>query len=96
MSVLIYGIDDYSEKFLSLAVSGEKTFYSVWQPVIDKVELKYIGDQRWLYKKDLPAIISEFQALLNYSQNKKELYDIYYHSEIIIENLEKNWNYGGD
>ncbi len=92
MSVLIYGVDDNSEKFLPLAVSSEKSFYSIWQPIIDKLKLKYIGDQKWLYKKDLPAIIAEFQKLLNYSRNDSKLYDITYHAEIIIERLEKNWN----
>ena len=92
MSVLIYGIDNNSENFHTIAVSSEKSFYSIWQPLIDELGLKLIGDQRWLYKKDLKAIITEFQKLLDYARENKHLYDITYHTEIIIANLEKNWD----
>ncbi|MBQ6555606.1 MAG: hypothetical protein IJL89_10270 [Firmicutes bacterium] len=93
MSVEIFGLsEDNAEKFHTLAVSSEKSFYDIWKPVIDKLKLKYIDDQIWIYRKDLPFVIEEFKILYDYAKGKSDLYDIEYHARIIIDNLEKNWN----
>ena len=92
MSVLIFGTDEGTEAFRTLAVSGEKTFHTLWEPVIAELGLKYIGDQRYLYRKDLPEILDEFRRLLEYSRSRPGLYDITYHCEIILGTLEQNWN----
>lgn len=91
MSVMIYGTEKNSEDFPGLIVSGEKTFYSLWIPVIKELNLKYIGDQKWIYKRDLSLIISEFQNLFDYSYKNPELSDIAYHCRNIIDNLANYW-----
>ena len=91
MSVLIYGIDDNAKQFHTLTVSGEKMFHKIWEPVIKELELKRIGDQRWLYRKDLPEIREEFRQILVYAE-KNNIKAISEQAAYIIEHLEENWN----
>ena len=92
MSVLIFDTDRGAESFRTLAVSGEKTFHALWEPVIAELGLKHIGDGRYLCRNDLPAILDEFGRLLEYSRFRPELQDITYHCEIILAQLEQRWN----
>ena len=91
MSVLIYGIDDNAKQFHTLTVSGEKMFHKIWEPVIKELELKRIGDQRWLYRKDLLEIREEFRQILVYAE-KNNIKAISEQAAYIIEHLEENWN----
>lgn len=91
MSVLIYGIDDNAKQFYTLTVSGEEMFHKIWEPVIKELELKRIGDQRWLYRKDLPEIREEFRQILVYAE-KNNIKAISEQAAYIIEHLEENWN----
>lgn len=92
MSVMIYGVDEESKDFCCLAVASERNFYDIWLPVIKKLDLKYVGDQHWLYRKDLPEILSEFQQLYEYSKKHNGLSNITMHSQHILEHLEAEWN----
>ena len=91
MSVLIYGIDDNAKQFHTLTVSGEATFHKIWEPVIQELELKRIGDQRWLYRKDLPEIREEFRQILVYAE-ENNIKAVSEHAADIIEHLEEYWN----
>ena len=91
MSVLIYGIDDNAKQFHTLTVSGEEMFHKIWEPVIKELELKRIGDQRWLYRKDLPEIREEFRQILVYAK-ENNLDGVTKHAADIIEHLEEYWN----
>ena len=91
MSVLIFGVDDNAKGFRTLAVSGEEMFHKIWEPVIKELELKRIGDQRWLYRKDLPEIREEFRQILVYAE-KNNIKAISEQAAYIIEHLEENWN----
>ncbi len=91
MSVLIYGIDDNAKQFHTLTVSGEEMLHKIWEPVIKELELKRIGDQRWLYRKDLPEIREEFRQILVYAE-KNNIKAISEQAAYIIEHLEEYWN----
>ena len=43
-----------------------------WEPAINELQLTYIGNQRWLYRKDLDRILEEFNKLLDFSRDKAE------------------------
>ncbi|MBO6300538.1 MAG: hypothetical protein J6N53_17040 [Lachnospiraceae bacterium] len=91
MSVLIFGVDDNAKGFRTLAVSGEATFHKIWEPAIQELELKLIGDQKWLYRKDLPEIREEFRQILVYAK-ENNLDGVTKHAVDIIEHLEEYWN----
>ena len=76
MSVLIYGIDNEAKDFRTLTVSSEACFRNSWEPAINQLQLMYIGDQRWLYRKDIDKILAEFKVLLDFSKDKAELENI--------------------
>lgn len=97
MSVEIYGTEDRSKNFRCIAVSGEKTFNTVWQRTIDDLGLRLIGNGVWLYKKDLPNILEEFSRVKAYvmqdesiPQNCRE--DIAEHIDEILSVLESKWS----
>ena len=92
MSVLIYGIDNDAKGFRTIIVSSEVNFHTIWEPAIKELQLMYIGDQRWLYKKDLDKILDEFSKLLDFSRDKAELDNISIHAQIIIDNLKEYWD----
>ena len=66
MSVLIYGIDSEAKDFWTLTVSSEACFRNIWEPAINQLQLMYIGDQRWLYRKDIDKILEEFKVQLRF------------------------------
>ena len=92
MSVLIYGIDNEAKGFPTLIVSSEVNFHTIWEPAINELQLTYIGNQRWLYRKDLDRILEEFNKLLDFSRDKAELDNIYFHVSDIIDNLKEYWD----
>lgn len=63
MSVEIYGVDPETARFPTIAVAGEASFTALWQPAIDALGLKYIGNMRWLRRSDLPEILDELRRL---------------------------------
>lgn len=63
--------------FPTLIVSSEVNFHTIWEPAINELQLTYIGNQRWLYRKDLDRILEEFNKLLDFSRDKAELDNIY-------------------
>ena len=87
MSVLIYGIDNEAKGFPTLIVSSEVNFHTIWEPAINELQLSYIGNQRWLYRKDLDKILEEFNKLLDYSEGMVEWDNISIHARIIVDNL---------
>ena len=87
MSVLIYGIDNEAKGFPTLIVSSEVNFHTIWEPAINELQLTYIGNQRWLYRKDLDRILEEFNKLLDFSRDKAELDNIYFHVSDIIDKI---------
>lgn len=96
MSVEIYGVEESSKKFRCIAVSGENTFNTVWQQVIDDLGLRLIGNGVWLYQKDLPNILEEFARVKAYVMqdesippNRRE--DIAEHIDEILSVLESKW-----
>ena len=92
MSVLIYGIDNEAKGFPTLIVSSEVNFHTIWEPAINELQLTYIGNERWLYRKDLDRILEEFNKLLDFSRDKAELDNIYFHVSDIIDNLKEYWD----
>ena len=92
MSVLIYGIDNEAKGFPTLIVSSEVKFHTIWEPAINELQLTYIGNERWLYRKDLDRILEEFNKLLDFSRDKAELDNIYFHVSDIIDNLKEYWD----
>ena len=91
MSVLIYGIDSEAKDFRTLTVSSEACFRNIWEPAINQLQLMYIGDQRWLYRKDMDKILEEFKVLLDFSRDKAELENITINAQTIIDNLKEYW-----
>lgn len=91
MSVLIYGIDNEAKDFRTLTVSSEACFRNSWEPAINQLQLMYIGDQRWLYRKDIDKILAEFKVLLDFSKDKAELENITINAQTIIDNLKEYW-----
>ena len=91
MSVLIYGIDNEAKDFRTLTVSSEACFRNSWEPAINQLQLMYIGDQRWLYRKDIDKILAEFNVLLDFSKDKAELENITINAQTIIDNLKEYW-----
>ena len=91
MSVLINGIDNEAKDFHTLIVSSEACFRNIWEPAIKQLQLMYIGDQRWLYKKDIDKILEEFKVLLEFSRDKAELENITINAQTIIDNLKEYW-----
>lgn len=63
MSVEIYGVDPEAGDFPAIAVAGEVSFNAIWQPAIDALGLKHIGNMRWLRRTDLPEILEELGRL---------------------------------
>lgn len=63
MSVEIYGVDPEAGGFPTIAVAGEASFNAIWQPAIDALGLRYIGNMRWLRRTDLPEILEELGRL---------------------------------
>lgn len=92
MSVLIYGTDIEAKDFRTLIVSSEANFHNIWEPAINELQLSYIGNQRWLYRKDLDKILEEFNKLLDYSEGMVERDNISVHARIIVDNLKKYWD----
>ena len=91
MSVLIYGIDNEAKDFRTLTVSSEACFRNSWEPAINQLQLMSIGDQRWLYRKDIDKILAEFKVLLDFSKDKAELENITINAQTIIDNLKEYW-----
>lgn len=73
MSVEIYGTEENSEKFRCIGVSGEETFNAFRQKAIDELQLRFIGNGVWLYKKDLENILGEFSAVREYICQSEEI-----------------------
>lgn len=97
MSVEIYGVEESSKKFRCIAVSGENTFNTVWQRVIDDLGLRLIGNGVWLYQKDLPNILEEFARVKAYVMQDESIppncrEDIAEHIDEILSVLESKWN----
>lgn len=97
MSVEIYGVDDNAGDFRSIGVSGEKIFNTVWQGAIDALGLHLIGNMKWLYKKDLPEILAEFEQVREHVRKDKNVPEairesIREHVDNIVESLEENWD----
>lgn len=97
MSVEIYGVDDSASDFCSIGVSAEETFNTIWQGAIDALGLRLIGNMKWLYKKDLPEILSEFEQVREYVWKDRNLSEavresIREHVDYIVKDLEENWD----
>lgn len=97
MSVEIYGVDNHSERFRSIGVSCEDTFHRIWEVAIKELNLHLIGNGVWLYKKDLDAILVEFDKVREYVKENEKISEVdkqnvFYHVENILGNLEANWN----
>ena len=61
MSVEIYGVDPEAGDFPAIAVAGEASFNALWQPAIDALGLRHIGNMRWLRRADLPEILERLR-----------------------------------
>lgn len=96
MSVEIYGVEESSEKFRCIAVSGENTFNTIWQRAIDDLGLRLIGNGVWLYKRDLRDILEELARVKAYVMQAESIppdcrKDIAEHIDEILSVLESRW-----
>lgn len=97
MSVEIYGVEENSEEFRCVAVSGEEFFNTFWQKTIDEMGLRLIGNGVWIYKKDIDDILREFAAVREYAA-KCEEFPVQYRENIIahiseiMDTLKDNWD----
>lgn len=96
MSVEIYGVEENSEEFRCVAVSGEEFFNTFWQKAIEELGLRFIGNGVWLYKKDLTDILDEFSMVREYAAKSEEFSpyreNITAHIGEIMDTLKDNWD----
>lgn len=97
MSVEIFGTEECSEGFRTVAVEGERSFGELWQKAIDELGLRLIGNGVWLYKKDLPDILEEFarvKAYVTRDEGKPREFREKFAEDIdeITRELEARWN----
>lgn len=91
MSVLI--ADD--NNIISIPVSTERYFNSVWEKAIQELGLKYIGNSRPIYYRDLPQILDEFMKVRSWAEINLHGVDLDYvisHIDNILEYLPASWN----
>lgn len=91
MSVLI--ADD--NNIISIPVSTERYFNSVWEKAIQELSLKYIGNSRPIYYRDLPQILDDFMKVRSWAEINLYGVDLDYvisHIDNILEYLPASWN----
>lgn len=91
MSVLIFDEDNK----ISIPVATERYFTLIWEKAIKELNLKYIGNSKIIYFKDLSEILDEFSKVrvwaLN-NLNEKDKKYVINHIDYILQNLPKVWN----
>ena len=97
MSVEIFGVEESSSRFNTVVVSGEETFNTFWRKAITELRLQFIGNGVWLYKKDLPEILCEFEQVKIYMGRDQSIPEserkyIIRRIDEILEHLKSEWN----